>query len=691
MHLKAAAKYIMIWIVIIPYLSFAKTPSEAVRQLKTTARAYQKSEYKKCHQLAAKVDLKKLKNPDVLLLLQGQCLFYSRQYQRAQKIFKKLKNNYPKSPHAKLAAVRLADSLWEIGNKRLAASHYKKTNPNNDKRIDPVIGYYRRVVEALERKQSKQAVETWIFLKTYHPEHPLLTVRPKNLEQPSLSLSQALTSAKILHTARRWEDALEVIKKAPPPKNKKEKYKSAFRIGRIFFDMRDRYQEAYSTLTTAKKYAYDQSSREEAWFWSSRALSRLDRDQESIKSHLEMVNQYPKGQYAPRALFYAGWLDYNQNNCNNAIPIFSSVVKRYPDSKWAQEAAWFSAWCQIKNKAWQKAIDKLSTQRRSLSVPLAGQALYWTGYAYHQLSNTNQAQKFWHKTIQRAPLSWYSLLARARLGKTAPQLNSAPRRQKHTPVKSNLLLKAKELIGAEIFDLARHLLRHNEEKYLNQHSNFNVLASLLDTYRDAGDYNRAWLLAIRKGYGSLLRLPTTKNIFIWEHSYAKCARDLLHKHVGSDPQTILFLQAIMRTESGFDPLALSNANARGLLQVYPPTADRITAKLNIEYTQDDLFIPDTNIQLASWILVRLLHFFENQWPLAAAAYNSQPEKVIEWMKKNKNSSLDIFVESIPYTETRRYAKRVTEAFARYLYLEGHEQLVLNLNIDYKITDKEIDF
>ena len=416
-----------------------------------------------------------------------------------------------------------------------------------------------------------------------------------------------------------------------------------------------------------------------------------DQDDLAIRSHLQMAKSYPKGPLAPRAIYYAGWLELNQGRCPKALPILQRVLSEYPDSKWATDARWSIAWCQITGKQWAAAIGTLAPQTAESKPALGGQALYWTGVAYQGLGENKKARQAWMRTIRRFPLTWYSLLARARLGKHAPRLPRLKKAKKLPPVKNELLAKAYELCRADLGELAVVLLRHGEKDYLDKHRSRDELLALLQAYRRASDFNRPWYLTLTRRISDLYQLPSRATREVWNHSYPACERDLLKKYAGTDLSFVLFLQAIMRTESGFDPLALSVANARGLMQMIPPTTRVVAKQLDLEYSDDRLFDPDFNIQTAAWYIGRLVKKFRRQWPLAAGAYNGGAPAMMKWCQKNGHLPLDAFVESIPWTESRRYTKRVTEALARYAYLNGTPLPRLSLKVNPAFLDDGIDY
>jgi soluble lytic murein transglycosylase len=667
-------------------------PPSPVERLRQAAEAYRQSDYKKCAGLAAGLDRSKLLNPDAALFLEGQCRFYAGDFKEALASFTGLIDGHPQSPHFVLASHRRADCLLAMGEREQAASAFEKAAAlPGDRRTDRAVGLYLRATIEMEKNRLANAVSLLNQLRIQSPRHPLTGSLPEAYTDLALSVDDSIAVARALHKARRWEEALEVLDESAPPQNGRQQYQLAYRTGRVLFDMRDRYEEAARILEYARQYAPTADEAEDAWFYVSRALGRMDQDEKAIRSHLEMARRYPKGKHAARALYYAGWLELNRGRCQQAQPNLQRVLKEYPDSQWAQDARWSIAWCQIQDQQWSDAISTLAPQIGESRPGIAGRALYWTGAAHHALGEHKQAGQVWKKTIQRFPLTWYSLLARARLGKNAPALPRPKNAAKHPRTKDPLLSRARELCRAGLGELAVVLLRHGEKEYLQRHRSRDGLLSLLDAYRLAGDFHRPWYLTLTQRTADLRRLPDRATRAIWNHSYPACERDLLKKHAGEDLSLVLFLQAVMRTESGFDPLALSVANARGLMQMIPPTTRVVAGKLGLLYDDDRLFEPDFNIQTAAWYIGRLVKKFRRQWPLAASAYNGGAPAMMKWCQKNGHLPLDAFVEAIPWTESRRYAKRVTEAFARYAYLNGIPPPRLSLTVDPGFLDDGIEY
>jgi soluble lytic murein transglycosylase len=118
--------------------------------------------------------------------------------------------------------------------------------------------------------------------------------------------------------------------------------------------------------------------------------------------------------------------------------------------------------------------------------------------------------------------------------------------------------------------------------------------------------------------------------------------------------------SIIRQESGFEPAVVSHAGAVGLMQIMPPEAGRIATQAGIEgITREKLFDPVTNIAVGAAEYSQKLAAAGGNPILAIAAYNAGEEAVGKWLARTPVDDVDLFIEAIPYAETRLYVKSVT--------------------------------
>lgn len=118
---------------------------------------------------------------------------------------------------------------------------------------------------------------------------------------------------------------------------------------------------------------------------------------------------------------------------------------------------------------------------------------------------------------------------------------------------------------------------------------------------------------------------------------------------------VAWAYAIIRRESSFMPDAASHAGALGLMQVMPGTARYLTKK---KLKRKTLFNPNKNVELGTQYMRYLMDKMDNNPILVTASYNAGWRRVKQWQPEKGNMPLDLWIETIPYKETRNYVKAV---------------------------------
>jgi len=119
------------------------------------------------------------------------------------------------------------------------------------------------------------------------------------------------------------------------------------------------------------------------------------------------------------------------------------------------------------------------------------------------------------------------------------------------------------------------------------------------------------------------------------------------------------IYAIIRQESLYKADARSSAGALGLMQLLPATAQTTARRWDLPApTRSSLLLPSVNVPIGSAFLSGLIDRAEGQKSLAIAGYNAGPNAVRRWLPPAP-MSIDVWVENIPYNETRAYVQRVS--------------------------------
>ncbi|HEY8271421.1 MAG TPA: lytic transglycosylase domain-containing protein [Pseudobdellovibrionaceae bacterium] len=133
-------------------------------------------------------------------------------------------------------------------------------------------------------------------------------------------------------------------------------------------------------------------------------------------------------------------------------------------------------------------------------------------------------------------------------------------------------------------------------------------------------------------------------------------KEIIANSKSADP---ILVKALIRQESAFNPTARSRAKAAGLMQLIYPTA-----KFFGITQPKQLLAPEANIHAGSEFLSQLINQFGSV-ELALAAYNAGPATVRDWQRRYPTNNIDLFVEMIPYSETREYVRLVRRNYKVY--------------------------
>jgi soluble lytic murein transglycosylase len=153
-------------------------------------------------------------------------------------------------------------------------------------------------------------------------------------------------------------------------------------------------------------------------------------------------------------------------------------------------------------------------------------------------------------------------------------------------------------------------------------------------------------------------------------SYPAAFAPLVERHAAEQGVSPLLMLAFIRQESFFDPRAVSPADARGLTQVIPPTAETIASTLGVVgFSLEQLLHADLNLRFGAKYMADQLEEFGNELFVAFAAYNAGPTAAFRW-RDTSGDDADLFLQTVEFQETQLYVEIVAENYAIYRYLYG---------------------
>ncbi|MCJ7556784.1 MAG: transglycosylase SLT domain-containing protein [Gammaproteobacteria bacterium] len=153
--------------------------------------------------------------------------------------------------------------------------------------------------------------------------------------------------------------------------------------------------------------------------------------------------------------------------------------------------------------------------------------------------------------------------------------------------------------------------------------------------------------------------------------------DMFQNSAGLAGIDTAWAMGIARSESLFIPDVKSSAGAIGLMQLMPATGASTAREFHIPYrSSDSLLDPQTNILLGTRYLGKMQSLFGNHQVLSTAAYNAGPNRISSWLPVGEEISAELWIETLPYGETRKYLRRVLESQIIFAWSQGRPELRL---------------
>lgn len=154
---------------------------------------------------------------------------------------------------------------------------------------------------------------------------------------------------------------------------------------------------------------------------------------------------------------------------------------------------------------------------------------------------------------------------------------------------------------------------------------------------------------------------------LYPRFYEPIARREAEKY-GLDARLVL---AVIREESRFEATIVSGAGAHGLMQIMPATGRGVASAMGLaSFRVSDLNDERVNIALGTFYLNHLLNRYDNRLHVALAGYNAGPGNVERWLRESATADPELWVEKIPFRETRNYVKKVLGSYWTYCQLDG---------------------
>lgn len=490
-----------------------------------------------------------------------------------------------------------------------------------------------------------------------------------------IGFNDSLDLANKLAKADRYDQALEQLKRVQrrfPEAQTSDLYRNV-RV-RALFNSRN-----YTTLLTETDPAT--LGDPALLMLRSRAAWRAGRPQEFLSGLQLLEQKYPASKEAidakvQRSKYYVtDVVDFQKSVNDLQAAINAGAVGTDGENIW--NLGWtFTQWglANIKgangdlSAANAQFTEALNTFKRYVTSYPDGDyktnSLFWAAKINEKLGRMAERDSALQQVVNEYPYSYYAYRAREIMGQPLSAPSSVANANVFPDIDAAVasvndprLAAIDELVA---LDLERDATREMKRVAAAYPDNPGIQFKLADVYVRGGEPFRANSIVQRRFRDIVRHGGQNVPQRFWEVLFPLAYWDRIQaeaKKQNVDPYQVA---AIIRQESGFEPSTVSNAGAVGLMQIMPAEAARLGEAAGLtDVTREKLFDPAINIAVGAAEFRQKLNRMNDNSTLATAAYNAGEEPVGRWLAQTPVDDIDLFVETIPYAETRLYVKTVT--------------------------------
>ena len=291
-------------------------------------------------------------------------------------------------------------------------------------------------------------------------------------------------------------------------------------------------------------------------------------------------------------------------------------------------------------------------------------ATFWLAYAQNATGSKTAAQQQWGSLAKLQPFTYYGTRAAARSGTSLPPASLVfPALALRDTVTAHPDYQAAALLSRAgmLSEAAVHARRLNAA--LRRDDAVALLAARAS--EAAGDYSSSATL-MSSYFGPYLQRPAT-NLpdDFWALAYPRAYWTEVSSAATRHKVDPLLMIGLARQESHFDRTARSPVGAVGLFQVMPYTAAELDPSFSNPAAMDRLLQAEVSAELAAKLLASLQALYQGSLPPTIASYNADKERVQVWWDAAKGLPEELFIDSIPYQQTRAYVRQVLTNYEMY--------------------------
>lgn len=305
----------------------------------------------------------------------------------------------------------------------------------------------------------------------------------------------------------------------------------------------------------------------------------------------------------------------------------------------------------IRNSEWQTGLRFLALLPESEQKE--GEWRYWKARLLERTGEQGRARVLYR--VLSKERSFYGFMAADRIGQ--------PYAMQHVAVEASpdevdaMLERPGIQMAKELFTLGDILSARRQWSWATRHLNNREMAVAAVLARQWGWHDRA-----------ILTVNKSEHLDDLELRFPVLYRDIVEANAQRNNIEPDWVYGVLRQESAFVADARSRAGALGLMQLMPRTGRMTGRRINLSVPNNTAILNvENNLKLGASYLRTVLDVNNGHQVLATASYNAGPNRVREWLPESKSLDADVWIDTVPYNETRNYVKNVMAFTTVYSY------------------------
>lgn len=448
-----------------------------------------------------------------------------------------------------------------------------------------------------------------------------------------------------------------------------------------------------------------------ALYNGGKASVNAKKEAEALARFARIEKEFPDHRYADDARFLGALVHQDRGELTDFMKMMTTLPDDYPKGDMRTEAL-FRAAVQHILSGDPVAADALLGRAAVIDVgnhhwATAGRIAYFRARLQQQKGDTAGATTAYAAIVREHPMQFYMFQAHARLAtldaalakKTIDDLaNAEPAgamlSHEHEATKKLAFVRGVRLLEVGETDAAKKEFASSGAT--SESAEPELVYAIADLFDRAGAFDWAVGISRARVTEHVQHAPSGRWRHAWEAAYPKAFEDVVRKGANDRGIPVSLVWGVMREESGFVADAKSPSGALGLMQLMPNTAKELARGTDMAFDDETLKRPDMSVAYGTKLLANLRVQYAATKPLAIGAYNAGSGAVNRWLaqaaggpgaglRPMERGDFDLWVELIPFEETRGYVKRVLASQGTYAFLYETNERAEVLGLPEKVV------